>query len=54
MATKHNWQVYYLIGPLSGKLFTKMQILLQYCNEAQRYEALYNLLKMMKEETEQK
>ena len=45
---KYNYHSYD-VGPLTAKLFSKMQTMLQYCTEGQRYEALFNLLKMMKE-----
>ena len=35
------------IGPISSKLFAKLQILLDEVNEAARYEVCYNMILMM-------
>jgi hypothetical protein len=37
------------IGPLTVRLFSKMQVLLDEANESARYATLYNLLVYMKE-----
>lgn len=37
------------IGPLTTRLFSKMQTLLGFCNENERYAVLYNMLVMWKE-----
>lgn len=40
------------IGPMTSKMFAKMQILLEPCTEADRYAVLYNLLVLWKEQDE--
>ena len=40
------------IGPLSSKLFSKMQLILDDLTEAQRYEVCYNMLVLWKKQEE--
>ena len=37
------------IGPITTKMFSKLQTIMQDADEASRYACLYNLLVMMKE-----
>jgi len=37
------------VGPFEARVFTKMQVLLSYCNEAERQMVLLNTLLLMKE-----